>query len=258
MDPTPEEFKAEIEKILKSLAEKKGEEFAGMIKPFLLTNLDRGRIHGFVDGNINLVGEYVRQVTDLYLNLHSYLHQLQLEKRTDLWEPLFGQMQSWAYNFLVRKGFAADEATQDIASECATEAAVNMLGAYFPYDTDFDPWAHVIVQNACRKYIRARMKKSAIPEDSIVDIEDEMTGLNDAPVEKRVSGNEPAENLLEALDALSNSRRQVLELIYFEELSPEEVAQKMGKSVGAVYSLQFHALQDLRKILNKNGDILDE
>lgn len=258
MDPTPEEFKAAIERILKSLAEKRGEDIAGMLKPILFTNLDRGRIQGFVEGNIDLVDEYVQRLADLYLNLNPYLRQLQTGKKSDLWATLFKRMRIWAYNFLVRKGFAADETTQDIAAECASEAAVNMLGAYFPYDTDFDPWAHVIVQNACRKFIRTRLKKSVIPEDSLVDIEDEMAGLSETPVEKRESGNEGETNLLEALEHLSDSRRQVLELIYFEELTPEEVAHKMGKSVGGVYSLKFHALEDLRKILSKNGDILNE
>jgi RNA polymerase sigma factor (sigma-70 family) len=259
MDPNPEEFKAEIERILKSLAEEKGEEIAGMIKPIILTNLERGRIHGFAEGDLHRIGEYIQRVTYLYLNLQPYLHQLQFEKENELWGPLFEKMRSWAYYFLVRKSFTANKATQDIASECATEAAINMLRAYFPYDTDFDPWAHVIVQNTCRKYIHSRMKKSAIPEDSIVDVEDEVLELSDPPVDNRHgSGDEAEENLLKALEKLSNLRRQVIELIYFEELSHKEAAQKMGKSLGAIYSLQFNALQDLRKILNKNGDILNE
>jgi len=258
MPPSLEEFKAEIEKVLESLKQEKGEEIVRMVKPILLTNLDRGRIQLFVDSQVSRVREYAWQVARNYPELNPYLHQLQSEKVSNVWEPLFERMRTWAYNFLVRKGFKADETTQDIANECATEAAVNILGAYFPYDTEFDPWAHVIVQNACRKFIRKGMKKSAIPEESIVDIDDEMVSLVDPPIENRGGAEEPVTDLKEALSYLSNSRRQVLELIYFEGLSPEEAARKMKKSIGAIYSLQFNALVDLRKILSKIGDSLNE
>ncbi len=258
MNPTPEEFKAEIEKALESLAGERGKEIVRKIRPILFTNLDRDRIQGFVDGKVDRTREYVWQVANVYVSLNGYLHQLQSEKRPRVWEPLFERMRTWAYNFLVRKGFTADETTQDLATECATEAAVNILGAHFPYDTEFDSWAHVIVQNACRKFIRTGMKKSAIPEESIIELDDELASLNDPPIENRQSAQEPVTDLREALVQLSNSRRQVLELIYFEGLPPEEVAQKMGKSVGAIYSLQFNAIQDLRKILSKIGDTLNE
>jgi DNA-directed RNA polymerase specialized sigma24 family protein len=41
-------------------------------------------------------------------------------------------------------------------------------------------------------------------------------------------------------------------------MKPDEIAKKMGKTVGAIYSLRFNALNDLRKILSRNRDNLNE
>ena len=64
--------------------------------------------------------------------------------------------------------------------------------------------------------------------------------------------------LLEIIAQLPPSRREVIELIYFRELSPKEVAKIMKKSVGAIYNLHFNALQDMQKILSENRDIFNE
>ena len=248
-----EKIQHALEGALSALAESQGDEISRQIKPILLANLDRGRIQTFTDGNPDLVHTYVWLVAENFTRLNPHLHQLQTERNTEVWEPLYEQMQTWAYNFFRRKSFAADDHTREIAIECATNAAVNLLNAHFPYDTDFDPWIHTIVQHACRKYIQKALRKSVVPEEKMVDLEDNLVGTEDFLLEME-SGDETAT----ALAQLSEARRTVIQLIYFDELSPEETAQKMGKSVGAVYSLQFHALNDLRKILGTIRDNLNE
>jgi len=164
----------------------------------------------------------------------------------------------WAYHFFLKKGFLANVTTQEIASECATEAAVNVLRAHFPYDTDLEPWACVIVQNTCRKYIRGATKKSIIPQENIVDLDETLSNLKDPTIQDREYIQELQGDLLEAIAQLSAARRQVVEFIYFQELSPAEIARRMEKSVGAIYSLQFNALHDLRKILSENRNNTNE
>ena len=247
-----EQIQHELEKALKDLAESKGDVLVRQIRPILLANLERGRVERFLEGRLDLIAAYVACVAEEFTALHGRLHQLQHERSAEVWAPLYERMQTWAYNFFLRKGFSADVQTQEIAGECASEAAVNLLGAYFPYDNDFDAWAHIIVQNACRKYIERAFKKSAVPGDQIVDLDDNLVGVND-----RLTG-ELEEELMDALYQLTEARRAVIQYIYLEDLPAEEVARKLGKSVGAVYSLQFHGLEDLRKILGKNTDKLNE
>jgi len=247
-----EQIQHELEKALESLAESKGDGLVRQIRPILLANLERGRVERFLEGSLDRMPAYVAWVAEEFSALHGYLHQLQHERSAEVWTPLYERMQTWAYNFFLRKGFSAGMQTQEIAGECASEAAVNLLHAYFPYDNDFDAWAHIIVQNACRKYIERAFKKSAVPDGQIVDLDDNLVGANDL-----LTG-ELGEELVNALAQLTKARREVIQHLYLDELPAEEVARKLGKSVGAIYSLQFHALEDLRKILGRNTDKFNE
>jgi RNA polymerase sigma factor (sigma-70 family) len=231
---------------------------ARQIRPILFTNLDRGRIRRFTDGRTDLIPVYVWHVAERFSELNGYLHLLQSERSIEVWGPLFERMQTWAYNFFLRKNFAANKETQEIAVECATDAAISLLSAHFPYDTDFDAWAHIIVQNSCRKFIHKALKKSAVPDGNKVDLQDDLVNPDDPLPDIQVLQKESGAELENALAQLSDERRSVIKLIFFDELEPEEVARKLGKSVGAVYSLQFHGLRDLRKILSRIKDKLND
>ena len=243
-----------LEQALKTLAESHGSDFAHQLKPILFTNLDRGRIQSFTEGRTAHVSAYVGRVANSFTTLQPYLTQLRSERNPEVWAPLFERMQTWAYNFFLRKGFAADEQTRELAIERATEAALTILHTHFPYDTEFDPWAHIIVQNTCRKHIHKALKKSAVPAAQMVELEENQVNPADQLLELQALQQETGGELDTALAQLSEARRAVIQYIYFDELPPEEVAQKLSKSVGAIYSLQFHALQDLRKILNTIRD----
>lgn len=71
-------------------------------------------------------------------------------------------------------------------------------------------------------------------------------------VEQRLS----ADELRKALNRLSPEQRQVIVLKYVEGMTNEETADIMGKTIGAVKSLQHRALNALHKILTSNQEIL--
>lgn len=231
---------------------------ARQIKPILLSNLDRGRVQYFSDGKPGRIRAYVWHVSQNFSSLNQYIHQLQIERSDTVWEPLIKRMQTWAYNFFLRKGSPADDHTRQTAIECASEAAIILLEAHYPYDTEFDAWAHVIVQNACRKHIHKAARKSAVPDSGLVELEDELLDPEDPLLEVTTMRKESGRELVEALNQLSEARRTIIQSIYFDGLEPTDLAAKMGKTVGAIYSLQFNALKDLRKILGTNMDNLNE
>jgi RNA polymerase sigma-70 factor (ECF subfamily) len=59
------------------------------------------------------------------------------------------------------------------------------------------------------------------------------------------------QELLQALDTLREDYRNVLVLRFLSDLSPEETAQVMGRSAGAVRVLQHRALSALRMQIDK-------
>ena len=106
-----------LEQALETLTESHGSDFAHLLKRILLTNLDRGRIQSFTEGRAAHVPAYVERVANSFTTLQPYLTQLQSERNPEVWGPLFERMQTWAYNFFLRKGFAADEQTRELAIE---------------------------------------------------------------------------------------------------------------------------------------------
>jgi len=248
MNPEREDINFEIEKTLQSIEDESGSQTAASIRLVLHANLDRGRVENFIGNDISYVGEYVRRVIEQYARLNSYIQSVQSERLDMVWLPLFNQLQLWAYNFLLRKNFVPGPSTRAIAEECATEAALHILDAHFPYDTDFEPWAHTIITITCLRFFRYGTKKSVIPAQNIVELDDQLPNLEDT----NLMNQDDKSDLLEAMSELSDARCQVIQLHYLDDMSLPEIAKVMGKSVGAIHSLHFNALQDLRKILSKN------
>jgi RNA polymerase sigma factor (sigma-70 family) len=216
----------------------------------LHTNLDRGRVEHFIENDIARVDAYVRRVHENYARLHPYIESVQKERADEAWQPLLVKLQTWAYNFLLGKGFVPGFSTRDIAEECATEAALRILDAHFPYDTEFAPWAHTTVTMTGFRFFRDGTRKSIVPPQNLVELDEQLPN----PEEINRASQEERQVLLQAMAHLSEARRQVIQLHYLDELSLPEIARQMGKSAGAIHSLHFNALQDLRKILNKNRD----
>jgi RNA polymerase sigma factor (sigma-70 family) len=245
-----EDIKTEIDRTLQSL-EAEAQTIAS-IRIILHTNLDRGRVEHFIGSDIHRVGEYVRRVLAHYVRLHPHIQAVQKDRTDEAWQPLFNQLQAWAYNFLRRKNFVPGLSTRAIAEECATEAALRILDAHFPYDTEFDPWAHTTVTMTCFRFFRDGTKKSAIPPQNLVELDEKLPSLEESNFKNQDDRND----LLQAMSALSDARREVIQLHYLDDVPLPEIANFMGKSAGAIHSLHFNALQDLRKILSQNRDKL--
>lgn len=259
MNPQPTDpIEMEIERALKQLSDQGRSDLVTRIRPILYTNRDKGRIARYMDGNPNYIQEYVFRVAENYESQNIYLEKIKIERSTEVWEPLFTEMQKWAYYHLKRKDFNGTLVSQENATDCATEAAILLLKAHFPYDTDFKPWAHVIVQNACQKFIQKHFKKSQPNEDDQVNLEDLLEHLKDHRSQEDWLHSEVGADLRNALTGLSEARQRVIEDMYFSGLTVGEISQKMGKSAGAIHSLHFNALSDLQRILSRNRDIDNE
>jgi RNA polymerase sigma factor (sigma-70 family) len=237
-----------IEEVLNSITAERGSQLIGKVRPIIFSNFDRGRVHTFIEGDVDLVQDYVERVTDNYAKLNPFLHRLQIERADDVWKELLDKMQSWAYGYFLSKNFVPGEDTLEIARTQATEAAMTILDAHFPYDVEFFPWARVLLIHTCQRYIRKAIRKSEIPSKKVVSIDlvSELAGGLEKNLE--LSG-EVKLDIIRAIEYLPEARRQVIVMLYFEGKSPKDVSEELNKSVGAIYSLHFNALNDLRKIL---------
>jgi RNA polymerase sigma-70 factor (ECF subfamily) len=85
-----------------------------------------------------------------------------------------------------------------------------------------------------------------------VSIEDDQIGDTHADPMDMTAASMQREEIREILSKLREDYRTVLLLRFMADLSPEETAEVMGKSPGAVRVLQHRALAALRKLMDQN------
>lgn len=115
----------------------------------------------------------------------------------------------------------------------------------------FTAWMKIVVKRAKIDYIRQikrRPKELSIDDKSLsyrLVYEQELitTNSNDFEFENK--------DLMRVFKGLSEKRKQILILVFVHNLSPEEVARKIGCSTQCVYNQQSLALKEFRKLIEE-------
>lgn len=256
-----ETLRQTVEQALNLLAEQRGKALATAVSPIIFTNLDKGRLQNFLERQGCSPADYVWRVADHYERWHDYIHAVQHEKRADVWQPLYEQLQQWAFYYLPRIGYPAyasrDDRVQQ-AQACAAEAAIVLLDAFFPYDINFEPWACVLLQNVSRKQMNRYIKPQLEAQKQEVELDawdDWLHNLADPESEVAQQLVELRTDLLQWVVQLSSeARQQFILLHYFEEQPFEQVATQMDRNLNSLYKLHSDALENLRKIWRENRD----
>ena len=106
-------------------------------------------------------------------------------------------------------------------------------------------WLYTIARNAVIDYQRRAGLTVMLPLDERLVAEGE-------DVEEAAERELTRRRLAAALGHLTEDQRQVILLKFVEEMSNEEVARTVGKSIGAVKALQHRALASLQRVLQRN------
>ncbi len=254
MEPTKQEIMETIRSILGNLPVSENDHQIGKIESILETNLERKRILGFISGDWKRLEEYIWLVVENYRRLSGYLHKIQVERDNETWTELLLELKKWAKGYLMKKN-TGNPQLEDMIAECANEVSIKLMQAYFPYDTDFDPWAHRVTYHACLHYLRRAAKPSNPANHLSLDDENLSIPLIDQTKINQYLNAENRMILLDAIEQLSPARQEVILMTYFQGAPPEEIAKKLNRSVSAVYQLKFQATNELRKILSRFGNI---
>jgi len=153
-------------------------------------------------------------------------------KFADLYERYFERV----YAFVARRVRNRDVA-EDITSEVFHKALAN-LRKYEWRGAPFGAWLMRIAANAT-----IDRAKRAAPEALDPD------GLPDGSAGPDMDRFEAHARLFHSVDQLSADQRRVIVERFVEERSIREIAQRLGKTEGAIKQLQFRALQNLRALM---------
>jgi RNA polymerase sigma-70 factor (ECF subfamily) len=155
---------------------------------------------------------------------------------------LYDQYAPLIYAYLYRRVHDAQLA-EDLTGEVFVRVLQAIQSEQF-WHTSFRGWLYRIAHNLLVDHYR---KQPPVPMLALDEQLVAAQGNPDSALAEKLS----RQDLLAAISQLTLAQQQVLALRFGEQLAAREVAEVMGKSVGAVEVLQHRALTSLRRILRK-------
>lgn len=122
----------------------------------------------------------------------------------------------------------------------------------FNEKSSFKTWLYAIARNIALDYLKSHKNTTLSIEDYENHLIEELT------VEQAYLIKEQKIELYNAIKNLSSEYRQVLFLVYFENLSNAQVASIMKKSNRQIENLLYRAKNALKKHLEKEGFVYEE
>lgn len=147
--------------------------------------------------------------------------------------------------FLMNYVHNIDDA-EEIMLDAFAEAAA---GARFSGKSSFKTWLFSIGKNMALARTRKRRFFFSSVEEEEIDIEDDSS----EPPDMEIFKEERKQHLYKALNSLNKEYRQILILLYFEEMSHEEVERVMGKNRKQIYNLAERSKKALKEELERMG-----
>lgn len=131
----------------------------------------------------------------------------------------------------------------------AFHAMVNFRGAH---DNSFASWLATIASNTCLDTLRKQLRRPEKLSCELTDAETrtllDLTGPNPLLAEQQIADSDLAERLL---THLSECDRRLLEMLYVNELSVAEIAERQKCSKANVKVRAWRARRFLRKLLRE-------
>lgn len=167
------------------------------------------------------------------------------------YDPIaFGKIYERYYNG-VYKYICYRVGDQELAEDLTMEVFVKGLEAIDTFTfrgIPFSAWLYRIASNLVIDYFRRQ------PTQPTVALEDKL--LTDNEVQVHLESQFAHQVLREAMAELTDDQQQVIILKFVDGLTNTEVAQVLGKTEGAIKSLQHRALASLGKVLGEQGEVL--
>lgn len=134
----------------------------------------------------------------------------------------------------------------EIAEDLTAEVFLKMIKALPDYrpQAPFRAWLFQIARNLAVDQFRKMKVRNH------VDLNEELAASGESPdvtAERRLT----SDRLLEALEDLNPSQRDVVVMRFVADMPIAEVAAAIGKSQSAVKALQFRGLQKLRAVMTE-------
>ena len=151
---------------------------------------------------------------------------------------------------IARQAIGNEDAAQELVQEAMLQAYLSLDKLNDP--TRFKSWLYGIVLNLCRNALRRQKVIYLSLETMVGNLVDELLSIDSSSLDPQlVAEREELQTaLLDAVDTLSDKNRLATVLFYHEQLSLQEVADRLNISIGAVKGRLHKARHQLRSILS--------
>jgi RNA polymerase sigma-70 factor (ECF subfamily) len=137
---------------------------------------------------------------------------------------------------------------EDVASETITRM-LEKIDGYTQTGAPFQAWLFAIARNLIRDSYRRKKETEIISLDASMESpEIQRLGASDSGID----GLADRDALVRIMGTLTDEQRQILTLRIVEGWQPQEIARLLGKSIDSVKSLQYRALQAMKKQLESS------
>lgn len=140
--------------------------------------------------------------------------------------------------------------SEDIAADTFVELIARKNR--FKNDYTFKTWLYKIARNNTIDYLRKQSKWQA---KLIEDVENELA--DNETLERTILKNEQYKQLHNAMKHMHNEYKDVLHLVYFENMSYDEASAVLGKNIKQIKNLAYRARQALKSELERKGFVYE-
>ncbi|MFT4744709.1 MAG: RNA polymerase sigma-70 factor (ECF subfamily) [Nitriliruptoraceae bacterium] len=154
---------------------------------------------------------------------------------------LYDQHVDAVYGFIYRK-VTHKQTTEDLTSDVFLRA-FKSIGRFEYQGKNIRAWLFTIARNR----VADHYKSAHTRRSRSVDVTPDVVELGSNSPERITEGRVIARRLGEAMETLSDSHREIIELRFIHEMSTQEAAEVMGRSYEATKQLQFRALRALQQ-----------
>lgn len=145
-------------------------------------------------------------------------------------------------NGYVDNWHAAEELTEDVFFTLAVRRP------RYRDDGAFKTWLFTIARNKALNFCKQQSRRRCVPLE-----EAEANAGETDDFEKAILKKEQTRRLRRAMEKLSPEYREVLHLIYFENMSNDDAARILKKNRRQIENLSYRARKALRRILEQEG-----
>jgi RNA polymerase sigma-70 factor (ECF subfamily) len=159
-------------------------------------------------------------------------------------QELFSRHNARLFRFVLR--FTRDEATaEDVVSEVFID--VWRKADKFEGRSEVSTWLLAIARNKALETLRRRPTEE-LDDDTRESIEDP-TDNQEVTIQKK----EMSKIMLKCLSQLSRVHREIIDLVYYKEMSINDVSETIGIAPNTVKTRMFYARKRLAELLSLEG-----